>query len=144
MRKKRPRVNWFLVIILVVLILMVSYINRFVIPTVESPFIPTATATRQPESYFAEAEEYVAAGKFIQAIDSYLEAILIDPDNASLYIALARAQIFAGRYDVLESIVELSQKYEGIELDEIITLFIYFSFALKLRLPQMPLFSPNP
>lgn len=99
MRKKRPRVNWFLVIILVVLILMVSYINRFVIPTVESPFIPTATATRQPESYFAEAEEYVAAGKFIQAIDSYLEAILIDPDNASLYIALARAQIYAGRYD---------------------------------------------
>lgn len=99
MRQKRPRVNWFLVVILIVLILAVSYINRFVIPTVQSPFIPTTTATRQPESYLADAEAFSDAGKFIQAIDAYLEAIRIDPDNASLYIALARAQIYAGRYD---------------------------------------------
>jgi tetratricopeptide (TPR) repeat protein len=99
MRQKKPRVNWFLVIILIILILAVSYINRFIIPTVESPFVPTLTATRQPESYLAEADAYAAEGKFIQAIDSYLEAIRLEPDNASIYIALARAQIFAGHYD---------------------------------------------
>jgi tetratricopeptide (TPR) repeat protein len=99
MRRKRPRVNWFLIIILVLLILAVSYFNRFIIPTVESPFIPTPTETRQPESFVSEAEAFTADGKFAQAIDSYLQAIRLDPDNASLYIALARAQIFAGRYD---------------------------------------------
>ena len=99
MRRKRPRVNWFLVIILVLLILAVSYIDRFVIPTVQSPFVPTPTETRQPESFVQEAEAFVADGKFNPAIDAYLQAILLDPDNASLYIALARTQIFAGRYD---------------------------------------------
>ena len=99
MRRKRPRVNWFLVIILVLLILAVSYLNQFIIPNVASPFIPTPTVTRQPESYVSDAEAFAADGKFIQAIESYLEAIRLDPDNSSLYIALARAQIFAGRYD---------------------------------------------
>jgi tetratricopeptide (TPR) repeat protein len=99
MRQKKPRVNWFLVILLVVLILIVSYLDRFIIPTVESPFIPTLTATRQSGSYVSEAEGLVADGKFIQAIDSYNEAIRLDPSNAALYIAIARAQVFAGRYD---------------------------------------------
>jgi tetratricopeptide (TPR) repeat protein len=99
MRQKKPRVNWFLVVLLVVLILIVSYLDRFVIPTVESPFIPTPTVTRQPESYVSEAEQFAEQGKFIQAIDAYTQAIRLDPDNATLYIAIARAQVFAGRYD---------------------------------------------
>ncbi len=74
-------------------------LNQFIIPNVASPFIPTPTETRQPKSYVLDAEAFAADGKFIQAIDSYLEAIRLDPDNSSLYIALARAQIFAGRYD---------------------------------------------
>ncbi len=106
MRQKRRRVNWFLVVVLVVLILIVSYVDRFIIPTVESPFIPTPTATREPESYIAEAEGLVAEGKFIQAIDVYNEAIRLDPDNAGLYIAIAQAQVFAGRYD--EAVVSAS------------------------------------
>ena len=106
MRQKRRRVNWFLVVVLVVLIIIVSYVDRFIIPTVESPFIPTPTATREPESYIAEAEGLVAEGKFIQAIDVYNEAIRLDPDNAALYIAIAQAQVFAGRYD--EAVVSAS------------------------------------
>ncbi|MEW6093302.1 MAG: tetratricopeptide repeat protein [Chloroflexota bacterium] len=106
MRQKRRRVNWFLVIVLVVLIIIVSYVDRFIIPTVESPFIPTPTATREPESYISEAEGLVAEGKFIQAIEVYNEAIRLDPDNAALYIAIAQAQVFAGRYD--EAVVSAS------------------------------------
>ncbi len=106
MRQKRRRVNWFLVVVLVVLILTVSYLDRFIIPTVESPFIPTPTVTREPESYIPEAEGLVDEGKFIQAIDVYTEAIRLDPDNAALYIAIARAQVFAGRYD--EALVNAS------------------------------------
>lgn len=106
MRQKRRRVNWFLVAVLVVLILIVSYLNRFVIPTVESPFAPSPTPTRDPESYLVEAEALVAEGKFLPAIDLYTEAILLAPDNVALYIDIARAQVFAGRYD--EALVNAS------------------------------------
>jgi tetratricopeptide (TPR) repeat protein len=99
LRQRRRRVNWFLVFVLVVLILIVSYLDRFVIPTVEPPFLPSPTPTRPPESYVTDAEALVNEGKFSQAIHLYSEAILLDPDNASLYIDIARTQIFAGRYD---------------------------------------------
>jgi tetratricopeptide (TPR) repeat protein len=106
MRQKRRRVNWFLVVVLVVLILIVSYVNRFIIPTVQSPFIPTPTVTRGSESYITEADALAAGGKFAQAIDVYNEAIRLEPQNAILYIDIARAQVFAGRYD--EALVNAS------------------------------------
>jgi tetratricopeptide (TPR) repeat protein len=106
MRQKRRRVNWFLVVVLVVLILIVSYVNRFIIPTVQSPFIPTPTVTRGSESYITEANALAAEGKFTQAIDVYNEAIRLEPQNSILYIDIARAQVFAGRYD--EALVNAS------------------------------------
>ncbi len=106
LRQRRRRVNWFLVAVLIVLILIVSYLNRFIIPTVEPPFLPSATPTRVPESYLTEAEALAAEGKFAKAIDLYTEAILLTPNNASLYIDLARLQVFAGRYD--EALVNAS------------------------------------
>jgi tetratricopeptide (TPR) repeat protein len=98
MRQKRRRVNWFWLILIAVLILVVSYLDRFIIPAVESPFIPTPTATRDPESYLSEAQAFANDGKFIQAIEVYEQAIRLEPDNAALYIAIARTQVFAGRY----------------------------------------------
>ena len=51
MRQKRPRINWFLVAIVVILIAIVTYVDRFILPTAQTPFMPTFTATRDPESY---------------------------------------------------------------------------------------------
>jgi tetratricopeptide (TPR) repeat protein len=83
----------------VILIAIVTYVDRFVLPTAQTPFLPTPTATRNPESYVTEAEALFADGKLLQAIDTYKEAIRIDPSNPVLYIALARVQIFAGKND---------------------------------------------
>lgn len=99
MRQRRPRINWFLIMVVVVLIGIVTYVDRFILPTAQSPFVATLTATRDPESYIADAESLFADGKLLQAIDSYLEAIRIKPDDSSFYIALARVQVFAGKYD---------------------------------------------
>jgi tetratricopeptide (TPR) repeat protein len=99
MRQRRPKINWFLVIIVVILIAAVTYVDRFILPTVQAPFVPTPTATREAESYASEAEGLFDQGKLLQAIDAYSEAIRIKPDDATLYIALARVQIFAGKYD---------------------------------------------
>jgi len=99
MRRQRPRVNWFFIAVVIVLIAIVTYVDRFVLPTAASPFIPTPTATRDPESYATQAESLFNEGKIPQAIDTYLEAIRVNPDDQALYISLARVQIFAGRYD---------------------------------------------
>jgi tetratricopeptide (TPR) repeat protein len=99
MRKQRPRINWFLVILVVFLITIVAYVDRFILPTAQTPYVATATATRDPESYVTDAENLFAQGKLQQAIDTYLVAIRIKPNDPSLYVALARVQIFAGKYD---------------------------------------------
>jgi tetratricopeptide (TPR) repeat protein len=99
MRQRRPRINWFLIVVVVILIAVVTYIDRFILPTVQTPFVATPTATRDPESYVTDAENLFAEGKLIPAIDTYMEAIRIKPDDPSIYSALARVQIFAGRYD---------------------------------------------
>jgi tetratricopeptide (TPR) repeat protein len=99
MRRRRPRINWFLVVIVVLLIAAITYVDRFILPTAQTPFLPTFTATRDPESYVTDAENLFAEGKLLQSIDAYMQAIQVKPDDASIYIALARVQIFAGKYD---------------------------------------------
>jgi tetratricopeptide (TPR) repeat protein len=99
MRQRRPRINWFLVILVLILIAIVAYIDRFILPTAQTPFVATMTATRNPESYALDAENLFSQGKLQQSIDTYLEAIRIKPDDPSLYISLARVQVFNGKYD---------------------------------------------
>ena len=99
MRQRRPRINWFLVVVVVILIAIVTYVDRFILPTAQTPFMATLTATRDPESYVTDAENLFAEGKLLQAIDTYMEAIRIKPDDPLVYIALARVQVFAGKYD---------------------------------------------
>jgi tetratricopeptide (TPR) repeat protein len=99
LRRRRPRINWFLVITLIILIAIVTYLDRYVLPTAQPPLGPTPTVTRDPESYVTEAEGMFAEGKLLQSIDSYMAAIRSTPDDPALYIALARVQIFAGKYN---------------------------------------------
>jgi len=98
MNRRRTRPNWFRIVLLVLLIAGGVYVDRFVIPTRPSPFVPTPTATRAPESYVTEAEALFNAGKLLQAIELYQQAIAADPRDENVYIALARVQVFAGQY----------------------------------------------
>jgi tetratricopeptide (TPR) repeat protein len=98
MRQRRSHVNWFLIVIVVLLIAVITYVDRFILPTAQTPFLPTLTATRDPESYVTDAQNLFAEGKLLQSIDTYMEAIRIKPDDPATYIALARVQIFAGKY----------------------------------------------
>lgn len=99
MNKRRKPLRVFNILILVVLIGLVIYFNQVVIPTMPTPFVPTPTATRMPESYLSEAEGLFSDGKLIQAITVYEEAIRVNPSDANIYLALARVQVFAGQID---------------------------------------------
>ncbi len=98
MTRKRYRVNWFLVAILSILIAMGVYVDRVIVPTIPPPFVPTATATRSPESYMVEAESFFADGKLFQAIDYYQQAVRANPGDGAAYVAMGRAQVYAGLY----------------------------------------------
>lgn len=96
-RRRRPS-NPLWVITLLGLIAAAWYFNKAVVPTIPAMFAPTPTATRSPESFVNEAESLYKSGKLKQAIDQYKQAILADPKNPAIYIAMARVMVFNGEY----------------------------------------------
>ena len=105
MRQRRLKpTNPITIVFLLLLIVGVLYFNQVVVPTVPAFVEPSRTPTRSPESFLNEAGQAFQAGKLKAAIDAYKQAILVDPANASTYVALARVQVFDGQYaDALDS-----------------------------------------
>lgn len=99
MQRRRKPVNIFRIAMLVILVGAALYINQVVVPTIDPPFVPTATPTRDPESFVSEARALFEEGKVNQSIAAYEQAVRSNPTDASIYIALARAQVFAGDFD---------------------------------------------
>ena len=98
MNRRRKRPNWFRITVLLLLIAAGVYLDRVIIPSVPQPFVPTATPTRDPESYAVEADSLFQEGKLLQSIDTYTGAIQQRPDDPTLFISRARVQIYAGQY----------------------------------------------
>jgi len=99
MNRRRKRPNWFRIILLSLLVAGGLYFNSFVLPNQAPLGMPTPTATRAVESYISEAEELFKQGKLTSAIDVYKQAVISQPDNSQIRIALARVQVFAGQYN---------------------------------------------
>jgi tetratricopeptide (TPR) repeat protein len=99
MNRRRKRPNWFRIILFSLLALGGIYIDAYIVPNQPPIGVPTATPTRPPESYITEAEELFKQGKLLQSIDTYKQAVSVDPSNPAIHIALARVQVFAGYYD---------------------------------------------
>lgn len=98
MNRRRRRINWFRIAVLILLIAAGVYLDRVIIPSVPQPFVPTATPTRDPESFVVEAATLFEEGKLLQSIESYTQAIQVRPDDPTLFISRARVQIYAGQY----------------------------------------------
>ncbi len=98
MTRRRKRPNWFAWVLLGLVLLFGYYLNRVYLPSQPNPFEATPTVTRSPESLVTEAEELFKQGKLLQSIDSYQAAINASPQNPTTYIAIARIQVWAGKY----------------------------------------------
>ena len=96
-RKRRP--NYFGIAILILVLLFGYYFDQVYITQIDNPFEPTPTPTRSPESFVTEAQSLFEQGKLLPAIEAYEQAINSSPQDSSLYVALARVQVFAGLYD---------------------------------------------
>src|SRR6185503_12728958 len=82
------------------------FFNQVYLPTQPNPFEATPTPTRSPESLVTEAQALYADGKLLDAIEAYQAAINASPGDSTLYIALARVQVFAGEYEEAQSNAE--------------------------------------
>lgn len=102
MRKKRRHSNPWRVLLLILLIAAFVYLERFVVPTLPPPFIPTPTPTRSPATFILEAESLFEAGKLSQAEEAYQQAIEANPLEEQYFIDLARIQVFSGKYQAAE------------------------------------------
>jgi len=92
-RRKRPNIFGWAVFGLI--LLFGYYFDQVYLPTQPNPFDATPTVTRSPESFVTEAQKLFQEGKLTQAIDAYESAIKSSPQDPTLYIALARVQVFA-------------------------------------------------
>jgi tetratricopeptide (TPR) repeat protein len=97
-RRPRRRSSPWRILLLLALIGVALYFNQVVVPATPPLFMPTPTPTRSPQSFIADAEQFYNEGKLTQSIEAYKQAILADPNNPSLYVTLARIQVFAGQY----------------------------------------------
>jgi tetratricopeptide (TPR) repeat protein len=98
MNRRRQHFNWFRIILLTLLIAGGLYLDKFIIPSVPQVGVPSPTATRPPESYVTEAQQLFQEGKLNAAIQAYQQAIVAKPNDATIYVALAEVQVFAGDY----------------------------------------------
>lgn len=98
MNRRRGHFNWFRIILLSLLIAAGLYLDKYVIPATPSPFEPTLTPTRPPEAYLTEARSLFDQGKLLQSTQAYQQAISVKPDDPTIYVELARVQVFAGAY----------------------------------------------
>ena len=97
MNRRRRRPNYFGWTVFGLIVLFGYYFNQIYLPSQPNPFEATPTVTRSPESFVTEARELVNNGKLSQAIESFEQAIKASPQDPSLYIELARIQVFADR-----------------------------------------------
>lgn len=96
MTRRRRRPNVFGWTIFGLVLLFGYYVNDVYLPAQPNPFEATPTPTRSPESFVTEAQSLFEQGKLLQAIEAYESAIKSSPQDPTLYIALARVQVFAG------------------------------------------------
>ena len=106
MNKRRKPFNYFKIISLVAAIGFVMYFGVVIGPQVQSSMGPTPTPTRDPESFVTEAGQLFEQGKLPQAIEAYQQAVRAKPNDASVYISLARVQVWAGKYPEAQTSAE--------------------------------------
>jgi tetratricopeptide (TPR) repeat protein len=103
-RKKNRRFNLSFLVVIGLAILGLAFFQSYIVPTVPTPVASTPTATRSAALFADEAAQLFQNGQLQASIEMYQQAILKDPINTDLYVALSRVQVFAGKYvDALES-----------------------------------------
>ncbi len=95
---RQRRSNIYRVFALVLFILSGAWFaTRLKTGAIHNPFDATLTPTRSTSSLTSEGEAFFAAGDLNKAISAYLDAVKVDPKDASALAELARIQAYSSR-----------------------------------------------
>ena len=94
--KEKTRFNPYRILALLILLLVAIFILRAMEEkTIASPFEATPIPTRAAVSFVLEGETHFMAGDLSKAIQSYQDAIQLDPTNHQLWYELARISTYS-------------------------------------------------
>lgn len=96
LRKTRARSNPYSVLVLLILVLAGLFVLRaFNQEEIKPLFEATPIPTRPAGSFVMEGETQFMAGNLSEAIQAYLDAISLDPENHQLWYELARIRTYS-------------------------------------------------
>lgn len=86
---------YFVMGILLVLVGLVAVVRAFAQGEIWPPFIPTPTPTRTINSYVIEGDTHFQAGNLDKAIESYRQALVLEPNNTHIRANLASIMVYS-------------------------------------------------
>ncbi|MCK9245785.1 MAG: tetratricopeptide repeat protein [Anaerolineaceae bacterium] len=86
---------YFVMAILLVVVALVAVVRAFAQGEIWPPFIPTPTPTRTVNSFVIEGDTHFQAGSLEKAIQSYQQALVLEPDNAHVRANLATIMVYS-------------------------------------------------
>lgn len=108
-KRRQNRTSPALVILILAMIALVWYFDRFVVDDLPIAQVPTPTPTPVPEALELEADRLVDEGNLHQGIELYQDTIKVSsgaPNLSALYVKLAHNQILVGEYEAARTSAE--------------------------------------
>lgn len=108
-QRRQRRTNPALVVLILALIGLVWYFDKYVVEELPIAQAATPTPSPIPESLELQADNNASEGKLNQAIDLYKQAIIVStgsPSLSNLYVKLAHTEILAGEYESAKTSAE--------------------------------------
>jgi tetratricopeptide (TPR) repeat protein len=108
-QRRQRRTNPALVVLILALIGLVWYFDKYVVEELPIAQAATPTPSPIPESLELQADSNANEGKLNQAIDLYKQAIIVSsgsPNLSNLYVKLAHTEILAGEYESAKTSAE--------------------------------------
>ena len=109
---------YFVMAILLVVVALVAVVRAFAQGEIWPPFIPTPTPTRTVNSFVIEGDTHFEAGSLDKAIQSYQQALVLEPNNSHIRANLSTIMVYSS-YTMttdLERLDRLNQALEVIDL----------------------------
>ena len=106
---------YFVMAILLVVVLLIAVVRGFAQGEIWPPLVPTPTPTRTVNSFVIEGDTHFEAGNLDKAIESYRQALVLEPNDAHISAELASIMVYSS-YTMTTDQERLDRLNEALEV----------------------------